>query len=172
MKKLISLLLLCSFYCVPVSVPGAGDVPAVCGKEQKTENWKKLFGNNLFDADGKKVPVGKAIKKKYVGIYGSASWCGPCRMFTPKLIEFYKKNKNKIDIVLIGFHWTQEDVCSYMKKYNMPWAGTYRTENVEKFIERHNIPGIPDLRIFTHGGEQVIADAYDLNALQKFLDEN
>ena len=54
MKKLISLLLLCSFYCVPVSVPGAGDVPAVCGKEQKTENWKKLFGNNLFDADGKK----------------------------------------------------------------------------------------------------------------------
>ena len=88
MKKFFLILAL---LCSPVFALAAPDAPAPQKEKQAPENWKKLFGRDLFDADGKKVAVSKAIKKKYVAIYSSASWCGPCRAFTPKLIEFYKK---------------------------------------------------------------------------------
>ncbi|MBR5621958.1 MAG: redoxin family protein [Opitutales bacterium] len=167
MKKFFLILAL---LCSPVFALAAPDAPAPQKEKQTPENWKKLFGRDLFDADGKKVAVSKAIKKKYVAIYSSASWCGPCRAFTPKLIEFYKKNKDKIDVILIGSHHTKEDVCKYMKKYEMPWPGTYITESTKDFFARHRIEGIPDLRVFKQNGELVINDGYDLNVVQKLLD--
>lgn len=168
MKKILFLFALLCCSAFPLV---AADGPAPAARTEKAENWKKLFGNDLFDAEGKKVSVSNALKsRKYVGIYSSASWCGPCRIFTPKLLEFAEKNKGKIDIVLLGFHWTKEDVCKYMKKYKMPWAGTYRTENVEAFVTRHRIEGIPDFKVFTHAGELVINDGYDLSIVQRLLD--
>lgn len=177
MKKIIFPIALCCFSFTTFSVASpqhseTENVSVAAEQIQEKEDWKKFFGNDLFDAEGKKVPVNKAVKKKYLGIYGSASWCGPCKLFTPRLIQFYEKNKNKLDIVLIGYHWTKEDVSSYMKKYKMPWAGTYRTENVEEFIQKYKIEGIPDFRLFNSEGELLISNGYNLEIVQKFLDEN
>ena len=167
MKKIIfALALLCS----PVFMFADADVPAGKIQTAKRENWQQLFGNDLFDADGKKVSVSKATGKKYIGIYSSASWCGPCRAFTPQLIKFYQKNKSKIDIILLGCHYTKKDVCDYMKKYDMPWAGAFQTEAIKRFFDRHNVQGIPDFRVFTRSGELVIEDGYDLRTVQKLLD--
>ena len=44
----------------------------------------------LLNASGEQVAK-DVLEKKYVGLYFSASWCGPCRKFTPKLIEFRNK---------------------------------------------------------------------------------
>lgn len=166
MKKIIFFLAL---LCVPAYMLAAQSVP-VNAEQVRRENWKALFSSHLFKANGKKVSVSEAVRKRYVGIYTSASWCGPCRMFTPKLIRFYEKNKDKIDIILIGSHWTKEDVCDYMKKYNMPWPGTYRTEPVEDFFRRHNLSGIPDFRIFKRNGELLTTKGLYLEEAQKLLD--
>lgn len=33
--------------------------------------------------------------KKVVGLYFSADWCGPCRQFTPDLVQFYDKMNSR-----------------------------------------------------------------------------
>lgn len=167
MKKILFAL---SLLCLPVFAFAESEAVIAQNKTEVRENWQKLLGNDLFDANGKKVSVANATKKKYIGIYSSASWCGPCRAFTPKLVEFYKKNKSKIDIILLGCHHTKDDVCAYMKKYEMPWAGTYQTEAVKQFFQRRNINGIPDFRVFTRSGKLVIEDGYDLRIVQNLLD--
>lgn len=63
----------------------------------------KYFPNstNLVKKDGE-VPY-TSLTGKTVFFYFSASWCPPCRGFTPQLIEFYDKyakDKN-FEVVLI-----------------------------------------------------------------------
>ena len=62
------------------------------------------------------------LKAKYYGFIRSASWCVPCQIFVPQLLEGYSKMKGaKLEVILLG----QEDeavVKKYMKehKYNIP----------------------------------------------------
>ena len=44
----------------------------------------------LLNSSGEQIAK-DVLDQKYVGLYFSASWCGPCRKFTPKLIEFRNK---------------------------------------------------------------------------------
>ena len=63
--------------------------------------WEDLLGKSLYrwDKTGKgveEVSVSQLMNgKKVVGLYFSASWCGPCRQFTPKLAQYYEKMNKK-----------------------------------------------------------------------------
>jgi nucleoredoxin len=68
--------------------------------------------------------------KKKIGLYFSASWCNPCRRFTPFLSDFYKnqggtkqvnglKESEQFDIVFISLDHTEEKFEEYASK--MPW---------------------------------------------------
>ena len=57
-----------------------------------------VFPETLLNISGEKVATEK-IGEKYVGVYFSASWCGPCRKFTPKLIEFRNKHSKTLEII-------------------------------------------------------------------------
>jgi thiol-disulfide isomerase/thioredoxin len=56
-------------------------------------------------------------------IFSRAHWCPPCRNFTPKLAEIFKKVDNKIkdklDIVFVSCDEDQADFDEYFKE--MPW---------------------------------------------------
>eukprot|EP00128_Syssomonas_multiformis_P008255 Colp12_sorted_trinity150504_noHs@17027 len=87
--------------------------------------------------------------KKTVAIYYSASWCGPCRQFTPILEQFYadmNKKGKKFEIVWASRDSTAEDFVSYYKK--MPWLAV-STENIDKCLEatstKFAVRGIPYL---------------------------
>lgn len=164
MKYIIFLL---SFACV--SFFGGFDAGTVSLQAKERENWAELFGKDLFDIEGKPVQLSAVSKKKFIGLYCSASWCGPCRAFTPKLIEFYEANKGKIEIILIGHDRDKGGVLDYMKSHAMPWAAIHRkSPGAYNYLRRHEINGIPDFRVFKKNGELVIRSR-DLEAVRKAI---
>ena len=75
-----------------------GDEPSASNKKV-LENDGIILPDVLLDS--KEMKFLNMAKDKYVGLYFSASWCGPCRSFTPKLIDFKNKHADNFEVVLI-----------------------------------------------------------------------
>ena len=85
---------------------------------------KNLLGDSLIKASAPVETASLVGEGKVVGLYFSAHWCPPCRGFTPKLAEFYKKFKasDKSDLLEIVFISSDRDEKSFSEYYNeMPW---------------------------------------------------
>ena len=75
-------------------------------QDAKEQGQKKTLGTDflpstLLNMAEQKVPS-STLKNKYIGLYFSASWCGPCRSFTPELIKFRNQHAENFEVVLVG----------------------------------------------------------------------
>ncbi|XP_063969263.1 nucleoredoxin-like [Lytechinus pictus] len=113
----------------------------------------ELLGEKICQKqeNGELVPVDTSTlvgSGRYVGIYFSAHWCPPCRMFTPVLAKFYKefkeKNEGKLEIVFVSSDQTADQFKDYYVK-EMPWKCVpYEDrERKEKLGEKYSVRGIP-----------------------------
>ncbi len=102
--------------------------------------------------------------KKYLAVYFSASWCGPCKQFTPRLVDWYKQRKtelDKFDVIFVSRDESKEAMLEYMKQDGMPWPALnfakadQRNSPLEKYAGR----GIPCLVIIDTNGK-VISHSY------------
>ncbi len=88
-----------------------------------TRALEEMFGTTLINASGQSIPV-SSLQGKKIGIYFSASWCPPCRAFTPTLVRTYEdmiREGKLFAIVLVPSDRSEADAMSYMRNYNMPW---------------------------------------------------
>jgi thiol-disulfide isomerase/thioredoxin len=116
---------------------------------------KVLLPNELLNADGKVVSIDE-LKGKYVGLYFSASWCGPCRTFTPKLIKFREQTEKTFEVVLVGSDGSAKAQANYMKKYKMPWlALKNQSEEARELSLSLNVEYIPYLVVLDPDGNVV-----------------
>ena len=74
-------------------------------------------GSKVYDSSGKEIPASE-LKGKYVGVFISASWCGPCRYFGRFLKQYAKKYKNNFAVILIGLDKSSEIHKAYMEEYD------------------------------------------------------
>merc|ERR1719192_718190 len=63
-------------------------VLALCAVASTASVKSLLDGVTFTDVSGRSYTLDD-FRGKYLALYHSASWCGPCRRFTPKLINAY-----------------------------------------------------------------------------------
>lgn len=104
-------------------------------------NLVRLDGSSLKSYDEHKTPA------KYYIFYYTASWCPPCRAFTPTLVKWYEQNKNdNFELVLITSDREKKDMTDYAKKNKMPWPQVKHSK-ADDFKKKfnHGVRGIPSL---------------------------
>jgi nucleoredoxin len=125
---------------------------------------QKLFAGKLVQyQNGKlnKVAVSALDDVKYYALYYSASWCGPCRQFTPGFVSAYRELKQaypEFEVVFISADHSAGDMLGYMREDKMAWPAVNFDQREQKMIE-YSGPGIPCLVLVDAKGK-VLADTY------------
>ncbi|XP_031277024.1 probable nucleoredoxin 1 [Pistacia vera] len=113
----------------------------------------------LIRNDGEQVKI-ESLKGKKVGLYFSASWCGPCKKFTPVLVEVYNEisSKGDFEVVFVSADEDDEAFKGYFSK--MPWLAIpfSDSETRDSLDELFKVRGIPYLVILDENGK-VLTDS-------------
>eukprot|EP00808_Paulinella_micropora_P017336 g3940.t1 len=134
-----------------------------------------LLGDVLRKPDGTIVPTSQALKgKEVLGLYFSAHWCPPCKGFTPKLSDNYKKlvdAKKKIEIVFVSSDKDEDAFKGYHKE--MPFlALPFENRKAQAKLSRlHKVRGIPTL-VFVEAntGKLITADGREEMSEPDFIE--
>ncbi|KAH9598749.1 Thioredoxin-like fold [Trypanosoma melophagium] len=145
----------------------------------------KILGNSsleLLRQDDSTVAATSALAgKKYLMLYLSASWCRPCRLFTPELAKFYESFHETLnfEIVFVSQDRDSRSMLAYFfnPKYSRSavrggegshgnWLALpyEQAGSVSKMLMwRYKIPGIPTLLLFDlESGKLMTRKARDL----------
>jgi nucleoredoxin len=121
---------------------------------------------DLVALDGKRVKKfddAALANVKYFGVYFSASWCGPCRQFTPDLIRWYNETKPKhpeFELIFVSSDQDENSMEAYMAGDKMPWpALKYNKVRTNKSLKSHAGNGIPCLVLLDANGT-VLSHSY------------
>lgn len=102
-------------------------------------------------------------KKKLIALYFSAYWCGPCRKFTPQLVEFYNRvapQHPEFEIVFVSYDRSSMAMEDYMRETKMPWpAIDYAKLPGKETLKKYSGKSIPCLVLVDESGK-VISDSY------------
>lgn len=119
-------------------------------------------GAKLVYANGTSVSAEQQLAgKELVFLYNSAGWCGPCRRFTPTLVDFYEDNGGgeRFEVILVSHDRTLADAADYMKDAKMPWAMA-SLQNTPQLRTYRTGGGIPDLVLMDAATGEVIMTSY------------
>ena len=159
MKKLIiSALVLALSFSLSASESSSSDNPI------------QAVASSIVNQKGEAVQDIKLEEKDYVAIYYSASWCPPCRHFTPVLDKFYKEHKTagNFEILLFGFDRSEDKMLDYLSHMSFNAIDFKKLDKspLKNFCGR----GIPCLTVFDKSGKVVIdgRKVHAQQALQEF----
>ncbi|XVF84289.1 hypothetical protein PTKIN_Ptkin17bG0025100 [Pterospermum kingtungense] len=97
----------------------------------------------------------ESLKGKKIGLYFSASWCGPCRRFTPKLVEVYSQlsPKGDLEVIFVSADRDEESFNGYFSK--MPWLAIpfSDSETRDRLDKLFKVMGIPHLVLLDENGK-------------------
>jgi thiol-disulfide isomerase/thioredoxin len=140
----------------------AGAAAAPAAEAEVPPALEALFGKRLVNAKGKKVSAATLAGKK-IGIYFSASWCPPCRAFTPQLVAAYRQLQTEgqpFEVVLVP---SDQNRSGHGKIHEGPRHAVarraLRRQAVQALKEKFAVAGIPKLVVVDAQGQTRSAEA-------------
>ncbi|MDF1825701.1 MAG: thioredoxin-like domain-containing protein [Verrucomicrobiales bacterium] len=115
-----------------------------------------VLPEKLEDAKGKKMESG-VLSGKYIGLYFSAGWCAPCRVFTPQLKAFREEHIDEFEVVFVSFDKSNTDKRRYIFTSGMEWPSVpgARRKPSTSLAETYSVQGYPTLVILAPDGTLV-----------------
>ncbi|XP_028801772.1 probable nucleoredoxin 1 [Neltuma alba] len=117
----------------------------------------------LVRNNGDQVKI-ESLSGKKVGLYFSASWCGPCRQFTPTLVELYNEvyTKGDFEMIFVSADEDEDAFKGYFSK--MPWLAIPFCDNDirDRLDELFKVRGIPHLVILEESGRVATEDGAEV----------
>ena len=103
------------------------------------------------------------LHQAHVRVTFSASWCPPCRAFTPLLIAAYNQLKAEgkpFEVVLVTSDQSEADMRAYMKGHDMPWlAVPFGDKPIDALKKKFGVAGIPKLVVVDSSGKTLSENA-------------
>ena len=99
---------------------------------------------------------------KIFAFYYSAFWCGPCRQFTPNLIEYYKRVKAQhpeFELIFVSSDKDAAGMSSYMEKMGMPFPAVKFEEIAKSPVRQYSGRSIPWLVLVNASGAPISSNA-------------
>jgi nucleoredoxin len=110
------------------------------------------------------VPTDQMAETRFYAVYFSASWCGPCRHFTPELVAAYPKIKAahpEFEVIFVSCDRDIESMRNYMLDDHMPWVAlSYAEAKTNPTLLRYQKNGIPNL-VFIDGNGSILSQSYN-----------
>ena len=156
-------------------------------RDRELSQWKSSNRKFVtqFQKDAFRLEEKSLVKSKwnedqepeFYAIYTSASWCQPCRGFTPSLVGFYNSTKNfygdQYEMILCSWDESKSKMIDYMLEEKMPWYGNWSNRKSSSW-RKYQGNGIPCLVVVDRNGNTLI-HSYDntgyvgpRSALKKF----
>ena len=129
-------------------------------KDSTSKVGKALRNRLQVYRDGKLVNFepGERPEPEFYLVYFGAYWCGPCRRFSPRFVEAYKRLKeispDRFEAVFVSSDEDGREMLKYVREVNMPWpllkfSSVGRAQPIERWAGR----GIPCLVALTREGD-------------------
>jgi len=101
-------------------------------------------------------------------LYFTASWCGPCRAFTPRLVQLYstQDGRHPVEVVLVSRDSDERSAAAY--RSHQPWLSlpSQGRERADDLADLCGIRSIPRLVVFDARTGTVLSE----NAVQSAAD--
>jgi len=127
--------------------------------------FKEMLDGKLVSLSGKRVAKYQMEQDpEYYAFYFTASWCGPCKAFTPNLVQFYESQpgkKKSFEVITVSRDSDESSMEDYIKSAGMPWpAIQFRSVDRLKEINQYAGKGIPCL-VLVDGTGKVLSHSYE-----------
>ena len=129
--------------------------------EAQANDGSKFIDFTVPALDGKQVKLADVVAKNKITMVDFwASWCGPCRMEMPNVVEVYKQFHNKgLEIVGVSLDESKEDWETAVRDMGMNWIQTSDLKGWECEAARlYGVRGIPACVLINQKGEIVGRD--------------
>lgn len=132
--------------------------------EKRPSRVAAVLAGQLVDATGKPTAPAKLEETQVFALYYGASWCGPCRAFSPDLVKFVNRvapENPRLTVVMLSNDKSDAALYGYMQEEKMPWpAMTLDRVNKIPLLTGYTKSGIPQLVIVDRQGT-ILADSYE-----------
>ncbi|ORY48571.1 hypothetical protein BCR33DRAFT_763693 [Rhizoclosmatium globosum] len=103
-----------------------------------------------------------SLTKPFIALYFTASWCPPCRKFTPELVNYYLQPhiQEKLDIVVVSRDREESAHDGYFAK--MPWLSVpfADRDRAAVLLKKYNVRFIPTFVLIDAATGEIVANDF------------